>query len=425
MTKTLYKIRCHPECPFPDCVILTDIPPVSEEEQDGQEGQEGEQGDNNSSSDSRSGGNSSSMDEEQGSEGDSQEGDGTSEGESKDGGEGQQSDSGDQKKPQKPREKQDRRADPIPPKPDKKEQDKPEPKDQGNNGQDRTAEKLQPKKSPKPFKVEKITVPDNVQYGYEALPDDFKKSERSGQSAGLDDTGIADLGRHKFRETIVTDAVFQAQLKNVLKDNAFDRPVRGRKRGHLDMRSLYRVPMKAENIFTLKEARKNKHYNVILLVDQSGSMFDGITMNEAAKVATFLARSLERVGINYAIIGYSSEWAYHKKFSQLATDDMLKKINYDLLHTGGGGTALTGALKQAFTSLKPLDGKNIVISISDGQPNAPELDKQYIRGNAHVADYIDIGIRNRPLIKSGFQVTNVTEVKPLLIRQLRKRIRRG
>lgn len=193
------------------------------------------------------------------------------------------------------------------------------------------------------------------------------------------------------------------------------------------MRSLHKVPMKAENIFTLKEARKNKHYNVIMLVDQSGSMV-GERLQIAADICAFLARSLGKVDINYAVIGYSDGWRYHKKFNVVASDDFLKRMKYNMIHTGGGGTRVMPPIREAFKQLKkaPPDYRNIIIGLSDGSPDEDFSDiRKYVHGNAQIADYIDIGIGYKPVIESGFQVNTVQQVKPLLIKQLKQRIKRG
>lgn len=277
--------------------------------------------------------------------------------------------------------------------------------------------------TPRPRRPEKREVEYKPVYQGEALSDGYFTG---GGGVGLDDTVIANLGKHQKREKILTDAVFQTKLRNVMKDNAFDRYVKGRKRGRLDMRGLYKVPAKAENVFMLKEARKNKHYNVILVVDQSGSMYDGRKINMAAECAAFLARSLGRADIKYAVIGFSGDWRYHKKFTENATDDFLKKMKYDILHTGGGGTNLYSPLQGAYQELrKTPTHQNIVINLTDGTPASADLCRKYVRGNRHVAEFIDIGINSSPIMRNGIRINNVQELKPLLLRELKKRIKRG
>lgn len=251
-------------------------------------------------------------------------------------------------------------------------------------------------------------------------------------------------------------------------DNSYDRQVKGRKRGKLDMKSLYKVPMKAENVFTLKEARKNKNYNVILLIDQSGSMYasvrsytrdeqrkhdeianeyhagrisiktaqqqigdiqaNGRNIDVAAESATFLMRSLDKVGVDYAVIGYSGSPKLHKKFEQGANDDQVKKLAFDLKHTGGGGTRMMPALVMGFELLKKTrnQGKNIVICLSDGDPGENhETIQHFIKGHEKTADFVDIGINNRPVTENGFKITNLDDLKPALLRELKARIKRG
>jgi cobalamin biosynthesis protein CobT len=312
-----------------------------------------------------------------------------------------------------------------------------EPQDSETTEEDATEDKQASQQEP--VKPEPIPYYKPSDYKPVFAPDfekDWSGQAANGQKGGTDGTGMVDLGKHDKRLEVITDRVFNARLRNVMKDNAYDRRVRGRKRGKLDMKSLYKVPAKRENVFTLKEAKRNKHYNVILLVDQSASMDGGpgyygdgygTLIEHAADAATFMAKSLGKVDVQTGVIGYDTKPKWHKKLPEGTKDDRLRKMKYDIVNTGGGGTTLLPALRWAYSELrKTPEYQNIVVNITDGYPSeGKDTITHFVHGNRRIADYIEIGIQNRPLTDHGFQIDNIEELKPLLIRELKKHIKRG
>jgi hypothetical protein len=275
-------VRCSPDCPYDDCVILTNIPPIQLPQE--QMFEDGEQGDSNDSksdskpSDSRDnndpGGTASQDRPSTGQKPPPSKG--TGRGDSKPSpspSQERQNDSGND-----PAERPDNTsADGNSAPKDARETPRPERPPTGDGRpQSGQAQKQPPR--PQPVIPEYQPVFDtgkplpSLEHGYGAT----EEPERDPRKPK----------KPKASKKVLTDAVFRQQLKNIMIDNAFDRRVRGRKRGKLDMKSLYKVPAKRENIFTLKEARKNKRYNVLLLVDESGSM-GGIKAKTAADCAVF------------------------------------------------------------------------------------------------------------------------------------------
>lgn len=274
--------------------------------------------------------------------------------------------------------------------------------------------------------------------------------------------GASDTDGVAKRETpkkILNDSAFQSRLKSVMTDNAFDRRVKGRKRGRLDMKALHKVPTKVENIFTLKEARKNKRYNVVLLVDESGSM-SGTKGKVAAECAVFLAQSFENININLAIIGFNKNISIRKDFNTKA--DYLKI--YEAIATqnwgrGSGDNNDWDGLNRAYQMFKPgMEGENILIMLSDGSPASNEhgppkfwnvkgkpetapkdtdrlqhyqkddITHLHYLVKAHDRRVKSIGIG---IMQGGQQipdhriVDNVDELKPVILKKLGARIRRG
>ena len=259
-------------------------------------------------------------------------------------------------------------------------------------------------------------------------------------SVGAGDTGNEVRKKTKYKDKLLTDAAFHARLRNIMKDNSYDRRVKGRKRGKLDMRALHKVPAKSETVFTLKEARKNKKYNVILLIDQSASMYQGGGMYnpfeldnskgtriyEAAKAGSNLALALEKVGIDFEVVGYSDSWKVYKSFDQQATKEHLDKMTYQIRSEGRGGTRLSPALQRSIEDLRKREGRNIIVSLSDGSPGNPQEAYRLIKqAKRHDIEYIDISIAAGTLTRNGVTIDNAEQVKPAILTELQARIKRG
>jgi cobalamin biosynthesis protein CobT len=419
MTSTFkYEIRCSPNCPFDDCVILTDIPPL------GGEGDPDEQDNREVESQPR---NDSSKDSEATAERNSSAG------------ETGQSDSG----------QNDRTSGAMH-------------GDDGDNRRRDTADKGDPKRSSKsdterPDRPER-SVDKSEKASIEYKPVFLAPKEFAGHGyGGMDETLPDDLVKSTVKVDL-TDKVFKQRLKNIMHDNAYDRRVRGRKRGKLDMRSLYKVPAKQDNVFTLKQARKNKEYNVMLVVDESGSMNDGKS-EIAADCTVFLAKAFAGIHVNTAVIGFNQFISIRKHWEA--------DIDYNTLHESirtmnhNRGIAYNcdwDALNMAYQMFKKAPkGNNVLVMLSDGAPvnnkptfidatqtspielaapkNTNSLDYEdkesrhhlhaLVRSNRNV-DSIGIGI-----LEGGWQVPNhivvksVNQLKPMLIKELRQRIRRG
>jgi len=244
------------------------------------------------------------------------------------------------------------------------------------------------------------------------------------------------------------DNAFAARLRSIMLDNKYDRRVRGRTRGKLDMNRLYKVPTGSRNVFLQKESRKGKNYNVVLLVDESGSMSG--RKAQLAESAVFLTKHLTDLGINVGVIGFRQFVKVHK--------DLVSKPDYDFIYksiaAAGGDNADYDAMRRAYKMFeKAPAGKNIFIMLSDGAPVGYHHAITYdINGkeenilprmpsgidydtrehfhhlvNSHKdVESIGIGIQ-----AGGWQVPDheviqdVGELKKTIIKQLRKHITRG
>lgn len=122
----------------------------------------------------------------------------------------------------------------------------------------------------------------------------------------------------------MNDITFQKTLASVMLDNKYDRFVKNRRTGKLDTKSLYKIET-SNKLFKRREARKNKHYAVSLVVDCSGSM-SGDKIKTAAKSAERLSWHLSRMGIPHNVVGFQLSVEEIKKFDTHIDRDLYKKL---------------------------------------------------------------------------------------------------
>jgi hypothetical protein len=252
------------------------------------------------------------------------------------------------------------------------------------------------------------------------------------------------------------DNAFRARLSSVMLDNKYDRKLKGRTRGKLDMTRLYKVPTNARSVFTQKQSRRGKQYNVLLLVDESGSM-SGDKAERAAECAVFLAKQFEGININVAIVGFNAYITTRKEFTgKCDYNRVYEAIATMNWHKGAGSNNDWDALNKAYHMFAHApEGENILIMMSDGYPASSnsnynvdirgEDEPQFanfksistskkdtkehlhhlVKANKNVTS-IGIGI-----LEGGWQIPNHTVIKNVdglkkeVIKQLRTHIKRG
>lgn len=274
------------------------------------------------------------------------------------------------------------------------------------------------------------------------------------------------------------DSVFRARLSSIMIDNMYDRRLKGRTRGKLDMRRLWKAHVGATNLFTQKMARKNKEYNIVLLVDESGSM-QGEKIEQAAEIATFLAATFEGLNLNLAIVGFNHYIHLHKDFDEKVKDyNLLQETIFQGPNFGGNENFDYEAMSYAYRMFRHrTKGQNFLIMLSDGEPtedkiidhvlkNPRELE-QAIKAHeswAWVEDYsgkeqtlwvdtstkltagqrnqiknfhalvhanpnvtsIGIGIQsNNWQMPNHIRENNLDKLKPVLLKEIQKQIKRG
>lgn len=100
----------------------------------------------------------------------------------------------------------------------------------------------------------------------------------------------------------MNDITFAKALSSVILDNKYDRFVKNRRTGKLDTRGLYKIDI-SSRLFKRREARKNKHYAISLVVDCSGSMA-GSKIEMAAESARKLSYHLHKMDIPHNIVTF-------------------------------------------------------------------------------------------------------------------------
>lgn len=177
--------------------------------------------------------------------------------------------------------------------------------------------------------------------------------------------------QHPDKLPVLDDTVFRSRLSSIMTDNKYDRTVRGRTRGKLDMTRLFKAQTRSNSIFTQKQARKNKQYNIVLVVDESGSMIDE-RIEQAADTAVFLAKNFVGLNVDLAILGFNHFQYLHKDFGKRIND--YEQLKSDIVHRahdrGNGCTHDFDAIDRAYKLLANKKGQNFVVFISDGYPGS-------------------------------------------------------
>lgn len=286
-------------------------------------------------------------------------------------------------------------------------------------------------------------------------PREHRKDDQGRMEKSMDEKSEKQI-RDEVDTTKLKDNAFKAQLTSVMTDNKFDRVQRGRTKGKIDMTRLYKVKAKSNAVFTQKMSRKGKNYNVVLVLDESGSMVRGGRIQKAAEAVLTIAKGFEGQ-VNIAIVGFNHFIVEHKGFDEPVGDyqALFKKMVWrasDGYESGAGCNHDYDALDYAYNMLKGREGENLVLFMSDGEPATCDGDDPYIgasrykaktkltwhekdeishlhhliKANAELATTIGLGIETKSWqVPDNVQASNASQMKPILVDILRKKIKRG
>lgn len=110
-----------------------------------------------------------------------------------------------------------------------------------------------------------------------------------------------------LEETAQYSSVIQKQLERYMSALSVSSWEYGHKKGCLYGAGLSRLITGDERVFRKKMERKTKDVAVSLLIDLSGSMM-GTPVRYACMSAYIFAKALSKIGINFEILGFTTDW---------------------------------------------------------------------------------------------------------------------
>lgn len=175
---------------------------------------------------------------------------------------------------------------------------------------------------------------------------------------------------HPYDVSIPVSPVwFKTKLRSIFKDNKIGRTVANKTCGKLDMKRLYKV-MTSDKLFCKKEDISKKQYNVLLLVDASGSM-DGSKMYTALQCMGALIRDMQDV-VSLEVAIFNGRYKTLKRFDEKVPNSQIRSKILEPtvahLRSFGGMNHDHIAVKKAGESLSKRVGQKILLVLSDGQP---------------------------------------------------------
>ncbi len=284
-----------------------------------------------------------------------------------------------------------------------------------------------PKEPPDPFKAGE--PPPKIFWAGESPEGKKKKSD----------------GENKKLKQLSKDADdrwFERKIQSILKDNAMKRLIPGKKFGELDHKRLHKV-LTSDKLFMRPDSINGKQYNIVLLVDRSGSM-DGYRIDIAARSVCKLGIILEKYA-KVAILGFNDRIVIYKKFNSSVEDysKLERKITRNI---AGKGNHDHAGIRESCKMLKKQPGRRIIVVLSDGSPSCSDskcrtrsdcgngrfqsdkLIEEIRNAKGGKTDIIGIGIQSTAVenyYQRNFVVRELKDIYDGMIRELSKLIRRG
>lgn len=162
---------------------------------------------------------------------------------------------------------------------------------------------------------------------------------------------------------------FEKELRRTLQHERESESIPGQRAGRPDMQSLWKLGYGESRVFTNERDPEEKDYNVVLLLDRSGSMGGDHgqewIVDEVESVAAGLSIALENLGVKTAILGVGRDVYLEKAFGE-TTENAKGRVCRD--HSDGS-TPLATALELAEDQLERRQGTPLVFSLTDGMPD--------------------------------------------------------
>lgn len=163
---------------------------------------------------------------------------------------------------------------------------------------------------------------------------------------------------------------FKRKIQSILKDNMQKRPAGGRLSGELSHKRLYKI-RSTSKVFQKKEMITKKQYNVVLLIDCSGSM-SGVNAQMAATCAALISRDFQHlVRLKIKTFNQRNKTIkdFNEKFTPLHLSEPMDRIIKECNSGNGGSNHDWFGLQEANQDLMRERGEKLLIIISDAQPS--------------------------------------------------------
>jgi cobalamin biosynthesis protein CobT len=127
----------------------------------------------------------------------------------------------------------------------------------------------------------------------------------------------------------MTESTFKTRLNSILKDNAIERFVGGKKKGTINTKRLYKIT-DSKKIFKQREERKGKDYSISFLLDASGSM--NSTRDTVSESLAHIGNALNKTDIPFSIYSFSDCTRLIKTFEDKYNRDDVTRLYNKTFH---------------------------------------------------------------------------------------------
>lgn len=206
-----------------------------------------------------------------------------------------------------------------------------------------------------------------------------KKGDSTNSKAGKGNIGTLSPN-DEIEKT--TPLWFKRKITSILKDNMQKRPGGNRTSGDLNFKRLYKIPGGNNRVFQKREHISKKQYNVVLVIDCSGSM-SGEPAQIAATCASLICRDFQDL-VRLKIKTFNSRDTVVKEFDEKfkaaslikPRDMIIKECNSP--HTGTNHDWY--AVMLADQDARQERGEKMIITISDAEPCCGGIDEEEKKG---------------------------------------------
>lgn len=208
------------------------------------------------------------------------------------------------------------------------------------------------------------------------------------------------------------DKGFEMRLKSMFKDNAMKRMIGNKRYGNIDFKRLHRITTTGK-IFERKDSLSGRDYNIMLLVDTSGSMQGGKNYLAASTMYT-LIRDFQKL-VNIYVTTFNTRMIPIKEYDTIMKDEDIRKkaelIVQESMTSAAGGNHDNLALEEGFKILQRQKGTKIMMIISDGQPscNCGECGGHDLVGKTRRMAQV-IERHSIPVLSVGIMTTSVRDI---------------